>query len=51
MTLLNCPRRTAEQPRRQRVPTYSTEVITMLAAISETAGYPWSAGLHAKLLL
>ncbi len=51
ITLLNCPSCPAEQPRRRRAPTYSERVITVLAAIWEAAGYPWSARLHALLPL
>jgi len=50
ITLLNCPPRTTAQPR-HRPPTYSAEVITVLAAIWEAAGYPWSSRLHAILPL
>jgi hypothetical protein len=51
ITLLNCPQRTAEQPRRRRAPAYSPQVITLLAAIWEAAGYPWSTRLQALLPL
>ena len=51
ITLLNGPQRTAEQPRRRRPPTYPAQVITILAAIWEAAGYPWSSRLHALLPL
>jgi hypothetical protein len=51
ITLLNCPQHTPGQPRRRRAPTYSEHVITVLAAIWEAAGYPWSTRLHALLPL
>ena len=50
ITLLNGPQRTAQRPR-QRPLTYSEDVITVLAAIWEAAGYPWSTRLHALLPL
>jgi hypothetical protein len=51
ITLLNGPQHTAGQPRRHRSPTFSEYVITVLAAIWEAAGYPWSTRLHALLPL
>ncbi len=51
ITLLNCPPHTHGQPRRHRSPTYTAPVITVLAAIWEAAGYPWSTRLHALLPL
>ena len=51
ITLLNAPQRTAEHPRRRRPFTYPAPVITILAAIWEAAGYPWSTRLHALLPL
>ena len=44
------PRRAGPSPRR-RTPLYSEEVLTVLAAIWEAAGYPWSRRLHALLPL
>jgi hypothetical protein len=38
-------------PRRRRPPIYRTPTVTVLAAIWEAAGYPWSARLHALLPL
>ncbi len=51
ITLLTSPQRTAEPARRHHAPTYSEHVITVLAAIWEAAGYPWSTRLHAMLPL
>ena len=51
ITLLNGPPHPAAQPRRRRAPTYSDAVITVLAAIWEAAGYPWSTRLQALLPL
>jgi hypothetical protein len=51
ITMLNGPQHTAEQPCRRRAPAYSERVITLLAAIWEAAGYPWSTRLHALLPL
>lgn len=50
ITLLNHPPQRSAPPHRRR-PVYSEEVVTVLAAIWETAGYPWSARLHALLPL
>jgi len=53
ITLLNHPAREASiQPaHRDRSPTYSNQAITVLAAIWEAAGYPWSSRLQALLPL
>jgi hypothetical protein len=45
------PGRRPRQGRRQRAVRYGTQVIQILAAIWETAGYPWSARLKALLPL
>jgi hypothetical protein len=50
ITLLNCPARSVQQPG-HRHPIYPAAVITVLAAIWEAAGYPWSTRLHALLPL
>jgi hypothetical protein len=51
ITLLNNPHRTHPKRHRHRAPIYSAAVITVLAAIWEAAGYPWSTRLHALLPL
>src|SRR5436853_3533591 len=51
ITVLNDPQRTQGELPRRRSPTYSEQVITVLAAIWEAAGYPWSTRLHALLPL
>ena len=51
INLLNRPPHPAEFPRRRRPLTYPAQVITILAAVWEAAGYPWSTRLHALLPL
>ena len=51
ITLLNHPAPRRHRPRRRRQPVYSEQLITLLAAIWEAAGYPWSTRLHALLPL
>lgn len=51
VTLLNRPEGTAAPPRRRRRPTYPPQLISVLAAIWEAAGYPWSTRLKALLPL
>jgi hypothetical protein len=51
ITLLNHPAPRQDRPRRRRQPIYSEQLIAVLAAIWEAAGYPWSARLHALLPL
>ena len=51
ITVLNCPPRSSEASPRRRTPLYSQEVVTILAAIWEAAGYPWSRRLQALLPL
>lgn len=51
LTLLTSPERPAKRRPRHRSSTYSAQVITILAAIWEAAGYPWPARLKAMLPL
>jgi len=51
ITLLNHPPQRPALPHRRRRPVYSEDVVTVLAAIWEAAGYPWSARLQALLPL
>ena len=51
ISLLNCPPPPTAHHRRRRAPVYSDEVVTILAAIWEAAGYPWSTRLQALLPL
>ena len=51
ITVLNWPPPPAPRRARRRAPAYSDEVITILAAIWEAAGYPWSRRLQALLPL
>jgi hypothetical protein len=52
ITLLNHPaEESSTPPAQRRKPTYSDEVIRVLAAIWEAAGYPWSSRLQALLPL
>ena len=50
ITVLNGPLPTPAPPRR-RQPVYTEQTVTVLAAIWEAAGYPWSARLQALLPL
>jgi len=50
ITVLNGPLPTPAPPRR-RQPVYAEQTVTVLAAIWEAAGYPWSARLQALLPL
>ena len=49
--VLNRPPDAQPRQRRRRPPTYGTQAIAALAAIWETAGYPWSVRLKAMLPL
>lgn len=47
--LLNAPLKDSLRPRKKRAPFYSTKALTILEAIWQAAGYPWSVRLKALL--
>ena len=52
LRLLNCPPPSAQRPRKKRrKPIYSSRIISILEAVWQSAGYPWSVRLKAILEL
>jgi len=51
IALLRTPPASPPPPGRRRIPTYTAQTVTVLGALWEVAGYPWSARLKALLPL